>query len=185
MINILKWNHSPTVAGLPQQARHIAWVTVDFPVPLGPRMTFKRGPGKTSQSSNVKKLCIRTLRTEPLRYPFFLSCPTLPLPLRYSADKSSLSGIFTHGNYYFPDIKFRCEKNLRPWILSTANKLRETYGFSRGGDCWHCALSSRWLTAARPTLHLFENSNIQTPKRKKGIQWGYELLSKCVSTDVR
>lgn len=89
---------SPTVAGLPQQAKHMAWVTVDFPVPFGPRITFNRGPGNTSQSSNVRKLCIRTLRTEPLRYPFFLSSPTSPFPLRYSAVKSSLSGILSYSS---------------------------------------------------------------------------------------
>ena len=82
-----------TVAGLPQQAKQIACVTEDFPVPLGPRITFNRGPGNTSQSSNVKKLCILTLKTEPLRYPFFFSSPTSPLPSRYSAVISPLSVI--------------------------------------------------------------------------------------------
>lgn len=85
------WRNLPTVAGLPQHARQIAWVTVDFPVPFGPRITFKRGPGNTSQSSKVRKLCILTLKTEPFPYPFFFRRATFPLPEEYSAGISLLS----------------------------------------------------------------------------------------------
>ena len=57
-------------------------------------MTFRRGPGKTSQSSNVRKLCILTRSTEPFRNPFFFSKWISPFPLRYSAVASPAPSIY-------------------------------------------------------------------------------------------
>lgn len=40
-------------AGLPASPRQMAQTILDFPVPLGPTIMFKLGPGDTSQASYV------------------------------------------------------------------------------------------------------------------------------------
>lgn len=43
----------PSTVGLPVMPKHIAHTIVDFPVPFGPIITFKFGPGENSSESYV------------------------------------------------------------------------------------------------------------------------------------
>ena len=45
--------------------RAMAHKIVDLPLPLGPTTTFNLGPGRTSASAYVRKLCMRMRRIEP------------------------------------------------------------------------------------------------------------------------
>jgi len=44
------WLARAKVLGFPDMPKHIADTMVDFPVPLGPRIKLRFGPGRTSTS---------------------------------------------------------------------------------------------------------------------------------------
>lgn len=46
----------PRTIGFPVMPKQMAQTTVDFPVPFGPMMTFKLGPGRNSNESYVLNL---------------------------------------------------------------------------------------------------------------------------------
>lgn len=52
----------PKTAGFPVIPRHIAQTIVDFPVPFGPMITFRFGPGRNSSESYVLCEIIQTIR---------------------------------------------------------------------------------------------------------------------------
>jgi hypothetical protein len=66
-----KQRNIPTSPVDPQQAKHMACVKADLPVPFGPNTIFNRGPVKNSHSSNVRKFLTLTLTIDPTLNPRF------------------------------------------------------------------------------------------------------------------